>query len=250
MNLLLTGDSHLGGLRRAQLAARGDEAAAFRGAVIKPMGRGFLLRSQFFADRGDHAEIVEPEFRQRVERVPPAAGAFNWIGISGPMNTARVWRDPSWARYKPFGHGGGIPVSAALLKSVVEADVRRSIEFVQVVSRSSHVFVIEAPWPFRSHKAVSLNGADTVQFIHRWYRDHVMRELQRLGVPVLEIDHACVDAEGFMKPEFRSETATDRYHANARFGRIVLDRIVERFGPADAVASKRSSPALSGDGAA
>lgn len=246
MKLLLTGDSHLGGVRRALIAAQSDlDASTYEGITVRALGRGFLMRSAFFADRGDHAEIVDGEFRRRVERVPPRNGRYEWIGISGPLNTARVWRDSTWSRYKPFSHAGGIPVSTALLRSVVEADVRRSIEFVQVVGRTSRVFVIEAPWPFAAHRAVAQSSARTVQFIHQWYREYVMAELQRLQIPVLEIDKDCVDAQGFMKPEFRHETPTDRYHANARFGRVVLDRMIAQFAPESGVSRSRQQSAAS-----
>lgn len=242
MKFLLVGDSHLGGVRQAlNLARRGPRAERYAGIDVRAMGRGFLMREAFFADRGDHAEIVDAEFRTRVQRVPPLEPAYDWIGISGPLNTARVWREPGFAAFKPFPLTGGVPVSVATLRAVVEADVRRSIEFVEVVGRHARVFVVEAPWPFRAHRAVSTHGAATVQFVHRWYRDHVLRELERIGVPVLEVGPGCIDAEGFMKEAFHHEKASDRYHANADFGRRVLDRMLQRFGsapPAQAEASR------------
>lgn len=233
MKCLLVGDSHLGSVRQAlNLAHKGGDAARFEGIVVRAMGRGCLMREAFFADRGDHAEIVDAEFRTRVARVPPLEPRYDWIGISGPMNTARVWRDPGFAAFKPYPLAGGVPVSVATLRAAVEADVRRSIEFVEVVARNARVFVIEAPWPFRAHRSVKANGAATVQFVHRWYREHVRSELARLEVPVLEVGDDCVDADGFMKEAFHHEKVTDRYHANAGFGRVVLERLLQRFAAA------------------
>lgn len=233
MNCLLVGDSHLGSLRQAlNLARKGADAARFEGIVVRAMGRGHLMRGTFFADRGDHAEIIDAEFRARVERVPPLDRAYDWIGVSGPMNTARVWRDPAFAEFKPYPLAGGVPVSVATLRAAVEADVRRSIEFVEVVARNARVFVIEAPWPFRAHRSVKANGAETVQFVHRWYRKHVLGELARLGIPVLEVGADCVDADGFMNEAFHHEKATDRYHANAGFGKLVLERVLQRIAAA------------------
>ena len=230
MSCLLVGDSHLGSLRQALNATRhSPEDARYAGIAVRAMGRGYLMRSAFFADRGDHAEILDAELRTRVERVPPLDAAYDWIGISGPLNTGRLWRDPAFATFKPFPLHGGTPISVATLRAAVEADVRRSIEFAEVVARSARVFVIESPWPFRANRAVHANGAATVQFVHRWYRDHVLRELERLGIATLEIDPECVDGDGFMKESYHHEKPTDRYHANTAFGRTMLDRVLQRF---------------------
>lgn len=230
MNCLLVGDSHLGSLRMALNATRhAPDAGRYAGITVRAMGRGYLMRSAFFADRGDHAEILDPDLRSRVERVPPLDSRHDWIGISGPLNTGRLWRDPAFASFKPYPLRGGVPISVATLRAAVEADVRRSIEFVQVVARSARVFVIESPWPFRANRAVLANGAETVQFVHRWYRHHVLAELDRLGIPVLDIDPACVDADGFMMDAYHHEKPNDRYHANAAFGRAMLDRLLQRF---------------------
>ena len=227
----MTGDSHLGALRRAMLqwqVTPGD--VDLTGVDIRALGRGHLLRSRVFEARADHAEIIDSEYRQRVARVPPAGPAFDLIGMSGPLNTARVWRHEDFARLAPYPMRGSRPlISSGVLRALVEDDVRQSLEFIKVVKRNVPVFVVDAPWPFGRHPAVELAGRDTVQYIHRWYRAYVIAELDAMDVPVVEIDPACVDAQGFMNKKFRNENGRDLYHANASFGEVMWRQIMRRF---------------------
>ncbi len=237
MKFFLTGDSHLGALRRALLQSGGEDTGPIA-FTLEALGRGHRLRAPFFADRGDHAEILDEDFRKRVRRVPPDGPAFDRIGISGPLNTARVWRHEDFARFRPHPLGGGVPVSTGLLRAVVEADVRQTLEFVKVVRRNVPVFVIESPWPFARHPSVARIGAEVVQHVHRWYRAYVMAELESLGVPVVDIDPAWLDDRGFMQERFRNENPRDAYHANAEFGRLMLRRVVDRFAASETPAAR------------
>jgi hypothetical protein len=230
MRLFLTGDSHLGALRRTLLApGRAAAGPNEPEVVLEALGRGQRLRDRFFEPRADFVEITDPDFRQRVKQVPPAGPRFDWVGVCAPLNTARVWRHQDFARYRPIALGGGTPVSTALLQVVVEEDVGPTLDFIKAAQRHVPVFVVDAPWPFARHPSVQRSGADLVQYIHRWYRAHVMRELAALGVPVVEVPPSCVDDKGFMLERFRSENARDLYHANASFGHLMIDRIIERF---------------------
>ncbi|MEK8031843.1 hypothetical protein AACH06_13530 [Ideonella sp. DXS29W] len=231
MKVFLTGDSHLGALRRALLQPDSPNTWPID-FTLEALGRGHLLRAPFFADRGDHAEILDADFRKRVRKVPSVAGAFDAIGISGPLNTARVWRDEAFATFRPYPLTGRTPISRGMLRAIVEDDVRQTLEFIRVVRRNSPVFVIDSPWPFARHPSVMRIGIEVVQHVHRWYREYVMAELASMDVPIVDIDPSCLDKQGFMLERFRNENARDLYHANAAFGKLMLQRIVDRFAPA------------------
>lgn len=230
MRLFITGDSHLGALRRRLLTPdRPAPAAGQPGIVLEALGRGQRMTERFFDPQQDHVEIIDPDFRQRVRRVPPDDPTIDAVGICAPLNTARVWRHPDFARYHPLATGGGIPISNALLKAVVDRDVRPALDFVAAVQRHRPVFVIDAPWPFARHPAVAQAGAEIVQWIHRFYRDQVKVELDRMRVPVIECPPACVDSQGFTLERYRSENRRDLYHANAAWGQVMLDLIAQRY---------------------
>ncbi|WP_374674996.1 hypothetical protein [Ideonella sp.] len=234
MKILLTGDSHLGGLRRAQMAGHpGLQGADTSSIEIQALGRGFLLRSPFFAARDSHVEITEPEYRERVKRLPPPGPLPDLIGICGPLNTNRLWRDPDFKNCLPYPLAPTHAlVSRSLLRAAIEGDARQSIEFAKALQRHVPVFVLEAPWPFLRHPAVTALGRDVVQHLHHAYRDHVLAELRSADIPVVEIDPGAVDAHGFMLPAFRQENGRDLYHANAAFGAVMLRAILARFDPA------------------
>jgi hypothetical protein len=234
MKIVLTGDSHLGGLRRAQLGAHpGLAGVDTSGVTIQALGRGYLMRSPFFVERDQHVEITDPEYRQRVARMPPSGAPPDLIGICGPMNTNRLWRDPAFESVLPYPlPATGSLVSRGLLRTAIEADARQSIEFAKALNRKVPVFVLDAPWPFARHPAVLALGRDVVQHLHRAYRHHVRQELQAGGIPVVETDPVALDADGFMRPAYRHENGRDLYHANAAFGALMLRAILARFDPA------------------
>jgi hypothetical protein len=248
MKILLTGDSHLGGLRRAQLGEHpGLAGVDTTGITIQALGRGYLMRSTFFVEHDDHVEITDPEYRQRVTRMPAAGSVPDLIGLCGPLNTNRLWRDPGFESFRPYPlPSPGALVSRGLLRAAIEADARPSIEFAKALKRKVPVFVLDAPWPFARHPAVLALGRDVVQHLHRAYRDHVLDALRAEDIPVVEIDPAAVDAQGFMRPAYRHENGRDLYHANAAFGALMLRAILRRFDPArlDAGRRRESSPDL------
>lgn len=226
MKTLITGDSHVGPLGRGMLAVEESGSEAFKDIRIRPLGSGHILSTPFFAERGDHCEIVETSYRRQFKYFPPKNFEYDWIGFSGPLHSARVWRDHAWKRFLPWNKGiSRHAVSSALLRQVISDDVRYSLQFIDVISRTTRTFVIESPWPFRQHPAILRNGSDLVRFLHEQYRSYVLSELERRGIPVVNIDPAWVGEDGFMQDSFRNESPKDHHHGNAEFGQLMMGRI-------------------------
>lgn len=227
MNVLIIGDSHVGALQQAHLKGRETEKAlAPANLTIRPLGNGKFLATPFFADHGDYAELANGEYRQQFRRFPPQDHAYDWIGFSGPLHLARVWRNLDWERFSPWNMGGREhAISTAMLEQAIEDDAKHALGFIDVIRRTTRIFVIESPWPFRHHPAVSHNGPELVHRVHEQYRRYVLEELERRHVPVVTIDPAWCDAEGFMRERFRHGNPEDTHHGNIEFGCLMLERI-------------------------
>jgi hypothetical protein len=226
MKVLITGDSHTGPLQEGRaLLQKADKPNSKIQLSIRALGSGHLLPTPFFLDRQDHAELVASEYRARFERLPAADSDLDWIGFSGPLHTMRVWRH-DWRPWSCGPNiGQGTPVSAGLVRQIIDDDAGQAIEFCRVLRRTHRVFVVEAPRPFRRHPAVALNGAERVAWLDGQYREQVIQRLAALDVPTVRIDPACVDADGFMLPSLEATRRGDFHHANAEFGFNMIKRI-------------------------
>lgn len=230
MKVFITGDSNVGTLRHglgASLQAakkRGDTAPPDIEIAILGLANGSVLRSRFFEDCGDHARIINP--RPRTPRLPPEGTKYDWIGFSGPLRSTWFWSS-DWQDFRPAllkSHNGPV-MSNSLLRQIIDDGLEHMLSLIEIVRRTTPVFVTEAPWPFRHHPSVTSYGEDFVAYMHNLYRSHVMAVLAARNIPVVEIDSSWADAAGFMKPEHRGEDERDRQHGNAELGKLMLARI-------------------------
>ncbi|MDV6344915.1 hypothetical protein [Nitrosomonas sp. Is37] len=224
MKVLITGDSHLGTLLQGQRRQLGPQSF-LADVTIKPLGNGRIIPTPFFKDQGKFAEIIDPEYKQHFDRLPPVAEKYDFIGFSAPLHTVRVWR-MNWCKHSPWSMGGNDNlVSDKLLLRIIEDDVKYALKLLDIIGRTTRTFVIEPPWPFHHHYAVLMNGEEKVKYIHNSYRNYVINELSRKSIPVIEIDSSWVDAKGFMNPRFRRVDKKDQHHGNAEFGRLMMEKI-------------------------
>ncbi len=236
MDVLITGDSHTAALRRGQLALEADGLwPAGIDATIAPLGGGHIATEPFFVDRGDHAELSSPEYRRRFKRLPrPEDGPGTVYGLSAPLHSARLWRHPAWQSFVPAGagpgragSGGATPVSSGMVRRLAVGDQRHGLGLLALLKRLGHrVFAIEPPPPFRHHRALNRTAAEVAIRINRLYRDAILAELARLDVPVVAVPAACLD-NGFTRPEYGTDG--DPHHGNARYGRVMMDAILDHL---------------------
>lgn len=227
----ITGDSHTGALRRGldRLAARGWDSHGVDVEVVG-MGTGARFIAPFFRDEGTCARIVDPEYQQRVPALPlpgdeRAEIAYGWSGL---FHFAKVWRDRTWADFRPpFHEGPGAPVSAGLLRSVVLDWFAPQLRLMEILrGTGAQVFVVESPRPFRHHPALARLSPQAAISVDRFCRTLMLGEIERLGVGLVRIPPECLDAEGFMLAEWRSAREGDPHHANAAFGELMMRRVV------------------------
>lgn len=241
--LFITGDSHVGALRKghALLAAAGrlpDRPAV----VFRPMGTSTLMRTAFFEDRSDHLEITVPRFREQVTVLPaPEFAASETVYcIAGPLNfhslLSRKWWVHNWATGMPRRRGA--PVTRGLLRHSLLAMEFHELTMVRRLRElGQQVRVIEAPAPFRHHPALAHTPAESLIALFRICREIIAAELDRIGIGILTVPAECLDDEGFMLPAFRHEKPTDGNHGNAGFGAIMLARLLSAVTCVDSAAS-------------
>jgi hypothetical protein len=230
MKVVITGESHTAALfmGQKQLEKEGHRGAAAN-VVVRPLGGGHLLREPFFIDRGDHAEIVTPQFRTRFERLP-LDGVENRdtiYGLCAPLHTARIWRDLDWGRFAPLAHAQGeTPISRSMLREVILEDQKYILAFIDIFVRSgARIFAIEAPRPFRHHQAIKHVREDVVLAVDAAYREIVRAELSARSVPVVSLPQKCIDGRGFTFEQYGR--AADPHHGNMKFGRLMMLEIEE-----------------------
>jgi hypothetical protein len=143
---------------------------------------------------------------------------------------------PDWAGSRcPVGIR---PVSSAVFEAVVEGYVQRhaSLQLAELLARSFEGRLLLQPWPTPDRALQS----DREWFVNAWYPDSAnmvwhafisaqTRALRRLaatlGPKVTVLDYPLSDSAetGFMNSLW---CTNDPWHANARYGSLVIDQIV------------------------
>ena len=228
----ITGDSHTAVLRLglAHLAAQGRVGAETT-IEVAVLGNGARLLERFFRDDGTRATIIDPGYRKHVSALPrpgddPREVAYGWSGL---FHFARLWRRRTWARFRPSFHAGpGQPVSTQLLRTVVLDWFAPQLELLDVLRRvGAHVFVVESPRPFRHHPAFTWLPPDLAIALDRFCHALMQDELGHRGIGLVRIPAHCVDADGFMLPEWRSDREGDPHHGNPAFGALMMRETVK-----------------------
>ncbi len=231
MKALITGDSHLSALLTGRKLLDAEREKPPVHVDLVPLGSGAAFCTPFFRDCGSHAEITEARYLQRVSRLPPEQ-PYDMIGLSGPMHTGRLWsrRLRRFAPWQLAPSRGLHALSDALLEQVIADDCMYVLGLLDVMRRTTGVFVIESPRPFREHEVVGLHGEQHVLTVDQAYRAYVRRELARRDIPLIEVPAECMEPDGFTKARFvrvAADGTKDNNHANARFGRIMMVRVEE-----------------------
>lgn len=230
--LFITGDSHVGALRKGHDLLAGSGRLPSRPAIaFRPMGTSTLMRTAFFLDRSDHLEITVPRFRQQVPVLPApefATGGTIYC-VAGPLNfhslLSRKWWVHNWVVGMPPRRGA--PVSRELLRhALLDMEFHELTLLRRLCELGQRVLVIEPPALFRHHPALAHTPAQSLLALSRLCRELVAEELGRMGIDIVAVPAECLDEEGFMLPAFRHERLADGNHGNAEFGAIMLGRLL------------------------
>lgn len=231
--LFITGDSHVGALRKGHdLLAGAGRLPASPAVVFRPMGTSTLMRKEFFVDRSDHLEITVPRFREQVTVLPApefATGETVYC-IAGPLNfhslLSRKWWVHNWATGMPPRRGA--PVTRGLLRHSLLAREFHELTMVRRLRElGQRVCVIEAPALFRHHPALAHTPAASLMALLRACREILAEELERMGIEIVAVPAECLDEEGFMRSGLRHARPDDGNHGNEEFGAIMLRQCID-----------------------
>jgi hypothetical protein len=229
LNVLITGDSHVIALLRANAEMREQNGNIAPTIDVRQLGPGLSLSRPFLADRGDYAEITNSECYKRFKRLPPEDAKYDVIGISAPVHSTRVWRQLEWKDFTlpdESSLGGESLISQGTLRKIIDDEIDPSLELIDILRRTTPVFVIEGPWPFRRHPAVTANGEAKVQYLHKVFRARALAALKDRDIPVVEFDPLWADDAGFTLPKFRNSRHKDYHHGNVEFGHLMISKIL------------------------
>lgn len=227
MKILVTGDSHTGALAHGAKQLRPTLPDGVE-VLVKPLGGGHILPTPFFEDRGTHAEIVDPEYRRNFHRIPPLAWPPDVIALSAPLWPMRVMHGMVWPKHSiDSAVPGGQPISRALFRRIVLADQRHVLGLCSLLTRvGMPVVAVSPPVMFRDHATLKHMAPGRVRAMFDLYREIMLGELAARDVPVIDVPPECLDAEGFMRPEYRHPDPKDEHHANAAFGERMMARLM------------------------
>ena len=232
MKVLITGDSHTAALKGGQnlLISKGMWPQQVD-LTIRPLGNGKFFTTPFFTDKGDYAEICNPEYRKQFIRFPPAEMESSDViyGLSGLFHTGGLRRHQTWTEFSPFHIANQeYPVSNALLRQVIRDKTQYLLKFVDIILQNQKkLFVIEAPKPFRHTKSVNPIRTEVISYVDHYYRDFVKQELRLRNVPIITVSPECHDEAGFMLERYRSPKENDMHHGNAEFGQLMMKKILK-----------------------
>lgn len=227
--VLITGDSHLGALA-AGLPPLVDFHAIWDGLHIemRPLGSGRFMTERFSRAITGGSELITPAYRQNLQRVTNEAGLLA-VGLCANFHTTRLLAACDWNKFAPAHLAWKeYPLSAALLTETFWTDQQYIFAFIDEMRAAGiNVFAIESPRTFRHHPKAKATRVDVWSYVDAAYRRYISEQLALRGVDVVPVPADCVDADGFMRPDFRHPTPHDGHHANDAFGQIMMTRVLD-----------------------
>lgn len=230
MKILVTGDSHTGALNLAVRSMNaGGEIPDGISVSVQPVSGGDKLRTEFWRDAGDHAEITVTMKKDiGVKRLPPDP-TTDTVALCMPLWPARVLRPLVAGKHSVAEDiPGRQAISRSMFRRMVLDDqhhVLRLAEFLR--DRGVQVIAVSAPGLFRDHYTLRQDEPTRVLTMFQDYRAIMLKELERRKVPVVDIPPECLDDEGFMRSEFRHADPRDEHHANPEFGKLMIRGLLE-----------------------
>lgn len=231
MKVLLTGDSHVTALRKGERLIDAAERPSGIDITLDRLWVTGRANTPFFIDNGDHARVIENDTSPRAHfDIPPRKVKYEAIGLSMPFHTARVW-SKDWSCHAIWPDPGHekILISSGLAKTIFDNDSASILGLIDVIARTTSIFVIESPAPFAYHPSFDKNGKEMISRVHSRYREYLYGELSSRNVPVVENDPSWLDCLGLMNPDlvgrFEKDGSIDSRHGSEQYGRMMMLRV-------------------------
>jgi hypothetical protein len=242
--IVLTGDSHLGAIKRAQDSGDDPRLADID---FLPLGVGSVSLTDFF--QVDQAARNVKVTHKKWNNVTFSQQMLNnneglkLLVLSLPINSTRLLREHSWHRHVPWRlkkHDREIPLSDAVIRTIIEQDCTKSIEFAKALHMVGiKVAVMEGPRFFTDAPHLARKRVEVCADIEQRCREFAHAQIQNANIPLIKQPAKTIDPAGNTKAEFRHIAPKDFTHGNAAYGQLAGAAILD-------VASKinESSPGL------
>ena len=226
--VIITGDSHLGPIRRGLDLLPEGRRNRF---VFWPLGKGAALRRKCHAF--DAATLtLRTASRVWVDRVFSretigAMGSDTVLAVSLPLNTSRILRDYSWETYAPWHLAQAeFALSDQMVEAMIDGDSIHALNMVRDIAQIwTRTAVIEAPRFFANASYLSRKRLDVIRHVDAAYRDRVRAMLAKAGIDVIPQPAATITDKGMTALSFDHHDPQDDHHANEAYGKLVLEEI-------------------------
>ncbi len=231
MTLYICGNSHTRALRAGASLLEQEEGAD--PMVVFPLGTADNEAEQFSKIENGKVVLTNERFRRKLKQFfgfDNFEPEHRW-GICLGNHNARIFRDEGWLDAAPswLNLKGKAPVSEALFARIVEADqihIRNFME--QLLQTGVRPFVISAPWPLRTHPAMTETGIapEIVKAIDTRARVLFAQWLSERRISIVTPPAETADEDGFLLPQF-AKGGDDPYHGNNTYGRLMMRRVLQ-----------------------
>lgn len=229
--VLVTGDSHLGAMRRAWDTDR----ERYEPISFAPLGRGGLVPTAFFEvdETSETVRTIAPDWQNRSFAAKDLhdTDGIDLLVVSMALNTSRILRDVSWHTHVPalmVQSPDESPLSDAVVEALFLQDCEYAIAFVAALKAAGiRVAVLEAPRLFARAHVLKRQRLDVSLRIDEWYRAFVKGALRDKGVPVIGQPVQTLTSSGLTRAEFDHENPKDSHHGGIPYGKLALDSILD-----------------------
>jgi hypothetical protein len=228
--LLVTGESHVGPIRRGLDLVPEPDRGQF---VFWPLGSGGALRQpcHSYDATGHTLTITSPKWQARVysRETIGSVGAGTIVFLSMPLNTSRILRDYAWDQFAP----GPVarhetPLSEKMVDSLIDMDSTHAVRLAQDLSEIwPNMVVVEAPRFFANATYLGKHRFEICQYVDAAYRKRVRGQLSASGIAILDQPPSTVTEAGTTDLRYDNENPLDNHHANAAYGKLVLEQMTD-----------------------
>jgi hypothetical protein len=229
--IILTGDSHLGALRRG-LETLSDSSLKER-CIFWPLGFGSaVLEPVHLLD--ENAQELQTIGEQWTNRTfsPRTIGAFGedtFVVVSLPFQSPRFLRNHDWKKHAPWhlAKAGQVPISDGMLLEMVAHENRHAL----AMTRDLHLIwprtiVLESPRPLPDHPILRSTALEVVLHIDIVYRTHARNALSEWGIHVIGQPNSTIGPKGLTLSKFDHEDPKDQHHVSAEYGGLALQEVL------------------------
>lgn len=226
--VIITGDSHLGPIRRGLGLLPEADQDRF---TFWPLGKGGALRSQchVFDAASQVLRTMSRSWNNRVfsKEAIGAVGPDAVLVVSLPLNSSRILRDYSWETHTPWHLAKDeFALSDRMVERMIDDDSIHALNLVRDLARIwPQTAVIEAPRFFANASYLGRKRLDVCRHVDAAYRDRVRGILAEAGIDVIAQPAATVTDEGMTALSFDHHDPQDDHHANEAYGKLALEEI-------------------------